>query len=399
MEPEKALEAVKSGATLLLLDVPQYTLIGIDTQAFYVGPAFQGIKMIPPGVHFVFYSSSTRDGKEFSPIIGFFMDAGRSQVVVRRWNPQEECLLKVSEEEEERYSRAVRNLEFDKHLGPYDRSHYADWKRLSNYVTKSTIERLEPIGGEITVTCESGMLKNTRKNAMERALDEHLRNSKFSTPGEKSQRRGCYYTPIPHIVKRKGIESGQLTSLNLDKASLAKYYTELLETLLVKDYGGSEDSLLGELQFAFIAFLMGQSLEAFIQWKSLVSLLFGCTEAPFRTRSQLFTKFIKVIYYQLTYGLQKDSRVVEAGASAVLDDSWFSSDSFLHHLCKDFFSLVQDASVVDGDLLSWTRKLQELLENRLGWEFQQKSGVDGIYFEEDDEYAPVVEMLDEPSES
>lgn len=29
-------------------------------QAFYVGPAFQGIKMIPPGVHFVFYSSSTR---------------------------------------------------------------------------------------------------------------------------------------------------------------------------------------------------------------------------------------------------------------------------------------------------------------------------------------------------
>ncbi|PNX78312.1 AAR2 protein family, partial [Trifolium pratense] len=55
--------------------------------------------------------------------------------------------------------------------------------------------------------------------------------------------------------------------------------TQLLETLLAKDYGGSEELLLGELQFAFIAFLMGQSLEAFLQWKSLVSLLFGCTEA------------------------------------------------------------------------------------------------------------------------
>ena len=32
-----------------------------------------------------------------------------------------------------------------------------------------------------------------------------------------------------------------------------------------------------------------------------------------------------------------------------------------------------------------TRKLKELLENSLGWEFQQKSAVDGIYFEEDDE--------------
>lgn len=66
--------------------------------------------------------------------------------------------------------------------------------------------------------------------------------------------------------------------------------------------------LLGELQFAFVAFLvsaecllinlfivsitcyyqvvnvfkhmqMGQSLEAFLQWKALVNLLFGCTEA------------------------------------------------------------------------------------------------------------------------
>jgi len=83
------------------------------------------------------------------------------------------------------------------------------------------------------------------------------------------------------------------------------YQTQLLETLLAKDYGGSEDLLLGELQFAFIALMvrlrkygffinllvllnllwhfammqMGQSLEAFLQWKSLVSLLFGCTEA------------------------------------------------------------------------------------------------------------------------
>ncbi|TYI60984.1 hypothetical protein E1A91_D10G142300v1 [Gossypium mustelinum] len=66
---------------------------------------------------------------------------------------------------------------------------------------------------------------------------------------------------------------------------------------------------------------------------------------------------------------------------------------------QDFFSLVQDASVVDGDFLLWTRKLKELLENSLGFLFQQKNAVDGIYFKENDEYAPVVEMLDEPSGS
>lgn len=395
MDPETALELVKQGATLLLLDVPQYTLVGIDTQMFTVGPAFKGIKMIPPGPHFVYYSSSSKDGKQFSPIVGFFVDAAPSEVIVRKWNQQEERLVKVPEDEEERFCQAVKSLEFDRYLGPYNLSQYGEWKRLSSYLTKTIIKRIEPIGGEITVTCESEMDKNSPKTSIERALDAQLGTGKFSasTSVDRSKKRGCYYTTIPRVIKRRGMEGKELTSLNLDK-------TELLESVLIKDYGGSEDLLLGELQFAYIAFLMGQSLEAFFQWKSLVSLLLSCIEAPFRTRSHLFTKFIKVIFYQLKYGLQKDrkeSNGAGIAVSSLLDESWFSADSFLHRLCKDFFLLVQDATVVDGDLLTWTRKLKELLENILGWEFQQNSAVDGIYFEEDDEFAPVVEMVDESS--
>lgn len=395
MDPETALELVKQGATLLLLDVPQYTLVGIDTQMFTVGPAFKGIKMIPPGPHFVYYSSSSKDGKQFSPIVGLFIDAAPSEVIVRKWNQQEERLVKVPEDEEERFCQAVKSLEFDRYLGPYNLSQYGEWKQLSSYLTKTIIKRIEPIGGEITVACESEMDKNSPKTSIERALDAQLGTGKFSasTSVDQSKKRGCYYTTIPRVIKRRGMEGKELTSLNLDK-------TELLESVLIKDYGGSEDLLLGELQFAYIAFLMGQSLEAFFQWKSLVSLLLSCIEAPFRTRSHLFTKFIKVIFYQLKYGLQKDrkeSNGAGIAVSSLLDESWFSADSFLHRLCKDFFLLVQDATVVDGDLLTWTRKLKELLENILGWEFQQNSAVDGIYFEEDDEFAPVVEMLDESS--
>ncbi|KAK2430793.1 AAR2 protein family [Trifolium repens] len=386
MDSQTALELVKTGATLLFLDVPQYTLVAIDTQMFSVGPAFKGIKMIPPGTHFVYYSSSTRDGKEFSPIIGFFIDVGPSEVIVRKWDQQEERLVKVSEEEEGRYSQAVKNMEFDQHLGPYNHSDYEDWKRLSNFITKSIIERHEPIGGEISVDCENDMFRNTPKTSMEEALDKQLKVGNSATSVGTNQRKGCYYTSIPHVVKRKGISAQELTSLNHDK-------TQLLETLLAKNYGGSEDLLLGELQFAFIAFLMGQSLEAFLQWKSLLSLLFGCTEAPFHTRTRLFTKFIKVIYYQLKYGLQKDRK--DDTGPPLLDDSWLSTDSFLHYLCKDFFSLVLDGSVVDGDILKWTRKFKELLENSLGWEFQQSSAVDGLYFDENDEFAPVVEILDD----
>ncbi|XP_014502943.1 protein AAR2 homolog [Vigna radiata var. radiata] len=274
---------------------------------------------------------------------------------------------RIEQNEEERYSQAVKNLEFDGQLGPYNLSHYEDWKRLSNFITKNVIERLEPIGGEITVESENEIVRNSTKIPMEEAPEKQLKVGNSASSVGKSQRKGCYYTSIPRVVKCKGISGQELTSLNLDK-------TQLIETLLAKDYGGSEDMLLGELQFTFVVFLMGQSLEAFLQWKSLVSLLFGCTEAPFRTRTQLFTKIIKVIHNQLKFGLQKD-HMGETG-SALLDDSLISADSFLHHVCK-------------------TRKFKELLESSLGWEFQLGSAVDGIYFEENDEYAPVVEMLDD----
>ena len=75
----------------------------------------------------------------------------------------------------------------------------------------------EPIGGEISVACESGILKNTPKTAMEKALAEQLETSNLSTSLDNSQTRRCYYTSIPRLIKQKGIHAQQLTSLNIDK--------------------------------------------------------------------------------------------------------------------------------------------------------------------------------------
>lgn len=43
------------GAFLVLLDVPEGTEIGMDYNCWNVGPRFKGIKMIPSGLHFVYY--------------------------------------------------------------------------------------------------------------------------------------------------------------------------------------------------------------------------------------------------------------------------------------------------------------------------------------------------------
>jgi A1 cistron-splicing factor AAR2 len=48
--------------------------------------------------------------------------------------------------------------------------------------------------------------------------------------------------------------------------------------------------LLGEIQFAFICFLFGESLEGFEQWKKLFALLCACDSA-IETHSKFFEAF------------------------------------------------------------------------------------------------------------
>ena len=55
MDQEAAKQLFFEGAVLVLLDVPEGTEFGIDYTSWHVGPRFKGIKMIPPGFHFVFY--------------------------------------------------------------------------------------------------------------------------------------------------------------------------------------------------------------------------------------------------------------------------------------------------------------------------------------------------------
>lgn len=55
-------------------------------------------------------------------------------------------------------------------------------------------------------------------------------------------------------------------------------------------YNGQVQGVIGELQYAFIAFVYGQSLDGFAQWKSLLSLLLSCQQAMLHSHQQLFAK-------------------------------------------------------------------------------------------------------------
>ena len=55
MDPEVAKKLFETGAFVILLDVPPGTEIGVDMQTWRSGPEFKGIKMIPSGLHFVYW--------------------------------------------------------------------------------------------------------------------------------------------------------------------------------------------------------------------------------------------------------------------------------------------------------------------------------------------------------
>ena len=55
LSPDDALRRLSETATLVCLGVPTGTEFGIDLRSWVVGERFQGLKFIPPGLHYVYW--------------------------------------------------------------------------------------------------------------------------------------------------------------------------------------------------------------------------------------------------------------------------------------------------------------------------------------------------------
>jgi len=85
MDQDVAMTLFNEGAMLLCLEVPQITEFGIDLNSWTIGPKFKGVKMIPPGLHFVYYSAVSKYGG-ITPRTGFFCFVKKREVVVKKWD-------------------------------------------------------------------------------------------------------------------------------------------------------------------------------------------------------------------------------------------------------------------------------------------------------------------------
>ena len=118
MDQDQARILFERGGFLVLFDVPVGTEFGIDYNSWDVGPKFKGIKMIPPGFHFVFFSSVNSNGQH-SPRSGMFLFVQEKDLIVRMWSEKDEELSDAEMSEDD-----LKKLRGSKHRQTYISSYW-----------------------------------------------------------------------------------------------------------------------------------------------------------------------------------------------------------------------------------------------------------------------------------
>lgn len=302
---------------------------------------------------------STDDGR-LSPRTGFF-----------HYFECKETLIKVFDTTSEDFSSEplsvdlinqyrIENLPyFDSHLGPYPFEQYKQWISLTDLISSQLLEKVNS-DSELIRSVSAIVPKQfiSTKNQMEcdsNANDLNDLNFKLDPK---------------HLLKFTKIEQLNAYPINSTPEQITRNKIDnsyLLEQL-IDHHAMDENRALGELQLAFIVFLIGQNYEAFEQWKRLFQLICKSSQAM-TIRTEFFINFIRVIYYQLK----------EVPSDTFIDI--LENNNFLLGCLRDFFlNIYNQENQLNDNLIQKCKQFQGYLTKQYSWEFD---------IEPDDE-APVI---------
>ncbi|KAJ0178688.1 hypothetical protein K1T71_005463 [Dendrolimus kikuchii] len=400
MDQERANKLLVEGGTFVFLGVPQETQFGIDMQCWNTDEDFRGIKMIPPGLHYIHYSAVSKGTGDIAPRSGFMHYFHKKQFLVKMWDKKTEDMSKdeISEESIQRLKDNLFNL--DRHLAPYPYEIWQKWKLLSSQITAELASKLSPENGMIRASVELLSMTDAERPKgvkTEPSTDSEEGNSEGSTkegsqeniPGQSDAKRAKRVTReekedamLPDLKPAPGM-SMRFTEIPRDKYPPGSTPEEITKHYLDQSYSlelmiAQHDEplhIIGELQFAYLCFLIGHSLEAFEHWKNLVILICSCDDAIHKYRS-VFFHFIRTIEIQ-----------IEEMPEDFLADIVMNKN-LVYKKLREFFRTAY-VSKVDGRLLTMIERFKENLTDKLEWDFT------GLDADEDDERPVIVNLNDE----
>jgi A1 cistron-splicing factor AAR2 len=288
MSNDEALFRFKQGGALLALDVPEGTEFGIDCTVFTVGPKFQGVKMIPPGLHLALVGAAGNEATRVAEVLWL----ERSDVRVRRWDPASEAFHPGSgmdEDAEERYRLGVRNHDFDATMGPYPTESHAQWLRLTSRVTRATLSR-----------CGAGAGERLAPGDPDAARDADGRpllgtgNGSHLSGGVVPYFPGLARQPTFRDVASRAPRGASPSEVSLLGSDPSRRLRRAIETC-----GGDWRELVGESQVAFVLFLMLGSMSAFEHWKAVTHMVCDASEDASGSNLELYGDFAGALARQL----------------------------------------------------------------------------------------------------
>ncbi|CAE6931743.1 Aar2 [Symbiodinium natans] len=313
-------------------------LFGLDYAAWSVGPRFMGVKLVPPGLHYLYCSASAAEDVGLARS-GFFLHLRPKDVAVFRWDPEGEELTRPSPDEELRYADGARSFDFDRNLGPYPLELREPWAELTRHATAELAARIEPVSGRVrSKRAEYDAPPQSAENE-EQDGDEVMADARKGATIESNS--SLFFSSVPRV--RKGRTAAEITQLHMDR-------TVQLEEMLEREYSGNELAMLGELQLAYIAFLLGQNADGFDQWRALLQLLCSCEEAAHR-RSELYAELLRAFFAQLS----------QAPADLFGDD--LTKDNFLGSCTLSLLEICEEGP---AKLRKRCAKLRQLVEEKFG---------------------------------
>ncbi|XP_055939138.1 protein AAR2 homolog [Argiope bruennichi] len=350
MSPEKARKLFDDGGVLIVLNLPIGSVFGIDMKIYQVGEKFLGLKMIPPGLHFIHYSAVSKDGN-VAPRKGFFYFFSPQEIVMKKWDNNNEDLNSMAPSGEEK-QRIRENLpHIDKNLGPYPYQILKQWTRLTCNISDSLVNRLQPECGSVSSVTEfvpqnfpieeSAEPDSTTERRFRTLEEKYLPNMK-QVPGTEIR-----FTEIPKNKYPDGASAAQITMYNMDS-------TYVLEKLL-EHYQNKED-ILGELQMAHVCFLIAHVYDAFEHWKNLVQV-FCSVDAGLQKHEDLMKTFLTILHYQLK----------EIPSDFFVDIT--SSNNFLVNTLQVFFENVKESNTSE-QFKKFVDNFRKNLTKTLKWDFE-----------------------------
>lgn len=254
MDPELARRLFFEGATVVILNMPKGTEFGIDYNSWEVGPKFRGVKMIPPGIHFLHYSSVDKaNPREVGPRMGFFLNLQQRGLKVLRWDAaREEVDLSPAPEAEVEAMRASLQ-ELDQFLGPYPYATLKKWISLTSFISEATVEKLQPESRQICAFSEVLpvlSMKHTKDRVGQnlprcgiecRSYQEGLARLPEMRPRAGTEIR---FSELPTQMFPAGATPAEITRHSMD-------LSYALETVLSKQFPCSPQDVLGEEEQGF----------------------------------------------------------------------------------------------------------------------------------------------------